>query len=378
MKIALLIDSLGSGGAERQLVELATGLKTRGHEVQVIYYHQNDFFKSFLEDAGVSIVRLNPKSKLGKLASVKLYLNNFRPDIVHAFGRHPSMLAVLSNLPAKKWKVVVTEWFSYERREFTRIYIMLMFDLWLSRNIFRFADHIVTESHQNRLKMNKYSPFLSRKVSVILNGIDIEKFVPSDKSKRDKEAFRFVCVASVIPRKNVIRVIEALKILKNRCNNPFHLTWIGSYRTNDENNPIYIKAMDKIKEYGLDENFSFLGKCKDIPKVLNNYDAIVLASLQEGMPNALLEGMAAGLPAVASAISDIPVVVKEGTNGFLCNPLNPESIAEALQRMLELDVDAWHRFSSAARESVETMFSKKRFIDEYEALYNRLLQYAHR
>ncbi|MEO5769007.1 MAG: glycosyltransferase, partial [Polyangia bacterium] len=103
-------------------------------------------------------------------------------------------------------------------------------------------------------------------------------------------------------------------------------------------------------------------------------DVLVLPSLYEGLPNAVLEGHACGLPAVVSQAANIDGLVVEGESGFEAPALQPDRLAEALGRMLALSVARRREMGERGRAHIVHQFSVERVHDEVVALYDRLLR----
>ena len=105
------------------------------------------------------------------------------------------------------------------------------------------------------------------------------------------------------------------------------------------------------KELGIESNVSFLGTVSDIAKIYRRFDVFVLSTHYEGHPLAILEAMSFGLPVIATRISSIPEVIKDGNNGLLVNPEDSNDLALALQKILTNDL----LFSQLIESSLETV-----------------------
>ena len=122
---------------------------------------------------------------------------------------------------------------------------------------------------------------------------------------------------------------------------------------------------------GIAERVLFLGEVADVLKVLAAADVFLFASLYEGLPNALLEAMAVGLPAVSTAVGGIPEVVTEGKTGYLVPVRRPDLIAQRMV-MLASDSELRCKLGAGARERMKA-FSMERMVRAYEDLYERVL-----
>ncbi len=411
MRIGLLIGGLGQGGAERQLAQLALGLRQRGHEVEVMTYTAAGPWGEELQQRGVPVHSPGAGSKWAKWAVVRDWLRTFRPDVVHGSMKRASSLAVLANLPERRCRVVGTDMStaSYSRHKP---------DLWAALLLYAFTDAVVTQTEMNRRNLARLAPWLARRLHVIRNGVDTGRFRPAERSGDEDcgaavpaaevgvqpshlrarsgedagtpgsasgdafpatsaggHAFRFVCVGTVYRVKNPVRVVEAVHELTRRGHRDFCLDWYGRPGLNANGSPSEEcqRAGALVSTLGLEERVRFVGPCRDIERVYPQADALVHASLQEGIPNAVVEGLACGLPVVVSRVSDLPLMVQEARNGFVCDATRPESIADAMEAMLRTPPAERAAMGRRSRELAVRWFGMDRFVGDFEALYRSLL-----
>jgi glycosyltransferase involved in cell wall biosynthesis len=116
----------------------------------------------------------------------------------------------------------------------------------------------------------------------------------------------------------------------------------------------------------------FAGHRTDVPEILQALDIFVLPSNWEGLPNAVLEAMAAGLPVVATRVGGVPEVVVEGQTGILVPPRDPNALADALLTLLR-DPNLRRRMGQAGRQRVQEYFSVDQMVSKTETLYEQLL-----
>jgi glycosyltransferase involved in cell wall biosynthesis len=122
----------------------------------------------------------------------------------------------------------------------------------------------------------------------------------------------------------------------------------------------------------VDHAFRFLGHRPDAERLVSAFDVFCLTSRSEGMPNALLEALAAGRPVVATAVGGSAEVLAESSCGVLVAPERPDLVAAALLELLSHPAQA-RRMSLAARRLAERRFALPRMVSRYEALYERAL-----
>ena len=109
MKITCFIDNLSAGGAQRQIVILATLLQKAGHEVTILTYYPHDFFLGEVVNSSVGYLCINEPRLLFRVYKIRKALNSLKQDVVIAFLKTPVLLAELSSLPYKKWNLIVSE-----------------------------------------------------------------------------------------------------------------------------------------------------------------------------------------------------------------------------------------------------------------------------
>ncbi len=129
----------------------------------------------------------------------------------------------------------------------------------------------------------------------------------------------------------------------------------------------------QVAERGLEKFFSFLGLRNDVPHILACCDIAVLPSEAEGLPNAVLEYMAAGLPTVASRVGGNAEIVQDGKTGLLVPPQDSYALAEALLRLLR-NPDFAAGMGMKGRECVAAHFSFQRMVENTDQLYTELLR----
>jgi len=128
------------------------------------------------------------------------------------------------------------------------------------------------------------------------------------------------------------------------------------------------KLERSIDELGIRQSVTMAGRRDDMPSVYASFDVIVSSSRQEGLPMAILEGMASGRPLVASAVGDVPTVVQDGQTGLLVPAEDVERLAAAIMELLR-DPPKRARFGAAAKQLVEDQYSAKRMTADYLRVY---------
>lgn len=351
-KILCFIDSLGPGGAQRQLVGLATFLKEHDYAVTVACYHDNGFYVDQLKSKGVPYVFLKKaQNSVFRIWHVAGFIRRTKPDVVIAYLETPSICACVARLFNHRFRLIVSERNTTQhtgRKEKIRF------------NLFRIADHVVSNAYAQAQYMVKTFPFLSKKVVTIPNFVDLEKFVPPAKRKRS-EIPEIMVAASIWESKNTLGLIDAVASLKGEgCR--FHVSWFGK----DARNISYFDAcQEKIKEKKVSQYINLLDKTSAIAERYREADYFCLPSFYEGTPNVICEAMASGLPILCSDVCDNSRYVSERENGCLFDPQDVKSITTSIKCLLSLDETEYQLFCQKSRVRAEEMFSKEKFLQSY-------------
>lgn len=349
-RIICLIESLGSGGAERQMTGLAILLKREGYNVEVWYYAPNHFYRDELENEGVKTrYILNAINKYKRIGLICKELHKVRPDTVITYLDTPCIIGCIAKIIGGKFNLIVSE-----RNTTQQITLKNKVKFFL----YRFANHIVPNSHtQTRYIENNY-PFLKDKVKCITNFVDTNKFKPN-KNTVINEKKRILTVARVMPQKNVIKYIQAIKNVADKgCN--FEVCWYG----NSISEEYYEECKQEIKKHSLEDIFKFYSATANIIEEYHKADIFCLPSIYEGFPNVVCEAMCCGLPIICSNVCDNADIVSDN-NGLLFNPLDVSNIADIIVEAINWDEDSRKRISKNNRTRSITIFSKKRFLESY-------------
>jgi glycosyltransferase involved in cell wall biosynthesis len=203
------------------------------------------------------------------------------------------------------------------------------------------------------------------KIEVIRAGVELSSFDQSrDEARRElglEPQHRVaIIVARLFPEKNHRLLLEAFAdAARNR--DEFRLLIAGEGTEADA-----IRA--QIEQLDLASKVRMLGVRRDIPKLLAASDVFVLSSDREGLPIAVLEAMGAAKPVVATAVGNVPDVVRDGETGRLVPPCDKGALAEALQELLD-DALRAEVLGAAARETVRA-YDVRHMIERYEKLFD--------
>ena len=246
--------------------------------------------------------------------------------------------------------------------------------LFLYRFATRFTKRIVAVSEATARFLKDERGVPEDRIQVIPYGVDLTKYT-TEKSTRMRKELGFSpketivgVVARLEPQKGHVYLIEAAqKIIDMFPRVKFVFIGKGGLREELE---------EKIRKAGLSEHFVFLGFREDVSMVLRAVDIFALPSLFEGLPNVVLEAMAAGKPVVASAVDGSVEAVVEGETGFLSPPKDTDALAQALLRLLK-DPDLARQMGLNGRKRVENHFALEQQVRQFETLFLSGMNSAH-
>lgn len=371
MSFLFVIDSLGSGGAQRQMVTLAIKLKERGYKIDFfVYYPEFTHFNPVLHEANIQIhsVQKKDRNPLKIIKPIRSLIASRQYKLVLSFLDGPNLYTEIARIGQQHTKLVVSERFMYPPGKLPKRY-------WLTQNSHRLADFITVNSHHQRARMEDEYSWMSNKIRTIYNGVDLSLFSPKESlsSKHEVNELRFIVLSSLQPKKNASGLIKAMAAMKEKNGSCPQVDWAGQKVNSPEGIEHFNHLESLLKKYRLSNHWTWLGERNDIHELLPVYDALLHPSYFEGLPNAICEGLASGLPILASITGDHSRLVTSGLNGFLFDPDNPQEIAETLMRFADLDPTSRKRMGRASRKYAEEVLSVERFVDQYYDLFQSLL-----
>jgi glycosyltransferase involved in cell wall biosynthesis len=357
LKITMLTESLGSGGAERQICTLAVEMKRRGHDVQVVTYAPGDFFLPMLLQNGVEHTLLGGNGRWQWLPRIRSFLRRNRQDVVVAFLGSCASYAEIASLPLRSWGLVVSE-----RTAFPG---MFKGSGYLRKSLHLLADAVITNSHTNRLMLEKSIPWLKGKLITIYNAIDHNNFRYVETAP-NKDSIRIVVASRISREKNILGLIKAVALLKDHYNGD-NIS-VNIYGNSGEDSNYLQECLGAIEDLKL-HNYIRLNRVhNNIAAIYQEADVVLLTSFFEGLPNAICESMACGKPILMSEVSDARNLVIPGQNGFLFNPHYSESIAEAILRFASLPQSARREMGLRSNVMAKRLFDLQLISDRFETV----------
>lgn len=351
-RILCLIDGLGSGGAQRQLVGLAALLKDKGYDVLFVWYHKSDFFRGFLEENHVNHEQIHATNIFQKFWGVRKVIRNFKPDVIVSYIDGPNMAVCFLKMLGLKSTVIVSERAvlqkitPHQKRKFF---------------FYRWADYVVSNAGEQTELINKNFQFLKHKTVTIRNFVDTSAFVPSETVRNTKD-IQMLAVGRLAPQKNLIRFMEAVQKIQER-GVPLRVKWFGGGSLRHQEYIDKVKA--KYDEMNLGDTFLILPPTNDILSEYQSCDVFCLPSLFEGFPNVVCEAMSCGKPILCSDVNDNAVVVHDKDNGYLFNPQSVDDMTEKILTFCFLSREQRLEMGRKSRDIALASLSGESFVEKY-------------
>jgi glycosyltransferase involved in cell wall biosynthesis len=241
----------------------------------------------------------------------------------------------------------------------------------LEKEIHNKVDAVLANSEAVKKDLLK-EEVLEEKLHLIYNGIDLSRFneLPDNKIRKElginKAAFIMTIVANLIPYKGHSDLLDALAMIKNRLPDDWVLLCVGKYGEEKSN------LEEKLEKTQLKSHVKFLGLRSDVHQILLNSNVGLLCSHEEGMPNAVMEYMAARLPVVATNVGGTVELVDDSETGILVPPKDPEKYAKAILKLIEKNVK--NKWGEQGRKKIEEEYSIEMCVKTYDNLYKKMMK----
>ena len=367
MKIALLIDTLGSGGAQRQIVNLACALTARGIKCHLIYYHDKNHYKQILDKHNVETILLEKKSRwdVSFILKLRKLILKEKYDILNTYLFVPGYVGLITKLMIfGNIRLVLSER-SFEKNTPELFKKMRFF--------YSYVDLISSNSYAQTDVLKSLLPKLSHKIVYLPNSIDVEKFSRDIKNSIPKNHIKIIAIGRIEINKNPLLLIEAAVLLKNNHSIILDVIWAGSFQSK-ANNIEYLRECNQIiDDHELSNCWKWVGEIENVRELYENADIIYHGSFGEGFPNVVCEGLAMSSIIIASKVYDHPKILEEGVNGFLFDPLHVEELVNVILKIISLPDDEILKIRDVARLTAINMFSIDKISDLNINKYHKLL-----
>lgn len=359
-----VVPGLQLGGMEQVVIQLTRVLDRDRFDISVLCLRSEGPFAEELRDAGITVLRLEPRSNGPDYFAFRRLWSSFRRDpvaVVHTHNTEAMLTAGLGGALAGVPTLVHTD----HAREFPDKLRYMVAEHLISRAYYR----VVGVSAHTTRDLARYEKIPRHKLMTIPNGIDPARIAAAAPPGATRQALGIAGRGPVLgigaklrPEKRIVDLIEAVSHLRPEF--PDLALLIAGIGGEEQ------RLRQAAADHGVADAVHFLGLRRDMPDILRALDVMVLPSSREGNPMILLEALAAGVPVVATRVGGIPEVIEHGRNGSLVEPFRPRALADELARVLR-DRELRARYGREGRRTFEERYSAAAMGRRYTAIYLR-------
>lgn len=368
MRVLHLINSFEVGGTERQAVELLKRLDRTRYDVRLaaiqrkgpLYAELSQQYPRLEEFPLNSFYNANALHQIRRLHKL---LCDEAIDILHA---HDFYAGWLGTLAAQFTNVRVIAAQRHLRLSDRRIHA------WGRRVINRLAHRVIVNAEMIRQYVLESGTASADKIVVIRNGLAFN----TTSNSRDQIRAELCATLNLPPEVKLIGTVANLRPVKGhryllqaavsvlRQFPNAHFVWIGA-------GELQAPLQTQINELGLSANVHLLGQQPDAARLAQAFDFSVLASLHEGLPNTVMEALAAGVPVICTAVGGALELITDGKTGYLVPAADSAKLAEKIIYALANPAECAD-LAARGRAFVLDQFSMQRMVQSTETLYDEL------
>jgi len=370
INILLMCGNLSYAGSQRQLVTLAKHLNKDKFNVFVCSLTNDIQLKPELDEYNIilKVITRRFKYDFSIIFRIARLLKAYDIHVVYSFLFMANIIARIAGRLVRTPVIISSERSSnYERKGR---------EIFFERFTQRFSDLIIANSQAGKDLLIREKKIPETKIRVVYNGIDFKRFAAQINSNKIRTEFDIPQDALVIgmiarykPAKNHKMFFMVAKEIISKYLNVYFLC-IGDVHPKWNN--YYKELTECLGKLGIKERIILAGKRFDIPDILNLMDISVLTSLWEGLPNTLIESMAAGIPVVVTDVSDNSLIVENGVNGFVV-PINDVDMMVQKIRILLENEKLRKEIGNRNRKKAVSLFSVDKMVKNTEDIFLELL-----
>lgn len=366
INVLYLLQYFAIGGKE-QIVKDLMLLSSKQFNPVACTLRKIGFMGNEVKKAGLEVILIGSskqnKNTFNIVRELIDLLTTYQIDIVNCHDIGSWYYGVIAGKLIKAKKIVHTRHSFLENQQPRHLFLSKLLSL--------FTDKIIVVSPEIKHSMINEEHISEKKIEVIYNGINLEKYQLKSKRQEiraflniDERAFVTGTVTRFYKVKNIEMQIDMVERLKARIPDLKHLIVapMDDYGK---------RIKEDIRQKQLEQYISLLDFREDVPNILRAVDIFILSSFSEGTPLVLFEAMASKCAVVASAVGGIPRLIEHGVNGILFDVHNLEELCRAVLSLYH-DPDFRSQLSEAAIKSVKR-FNIQGMVKEYENVYLKLL-----
>mgnify|MGYP001562580813 CR=1 FL=1 len=359
MHIVHTESSCGWGGQEIRVLEEAAGMLERGHRVTLVCPREAPIYAE-AGRRGVPAVALPIARKgLSGIGAMRAWLARNHNDVLNSHSSTDSWLAALALLGMNPRPALV------RTRHISAAIPNNVATRWLYQSATR---QIVTTGERLREQLIRDNRFRPESIVSVPTGIDPERFAPADRAQAKARL-------GLAPGEACIGIVATLRSWKGHC---YLVDAVANLRRKDArllvvgDGPGRDNLRQQVAQLGLQQRVLMPGNQTDVAPWLQALDVFVLPSYaNEGVPQALMQAMAVGVPVVSTPVGSIDELVRHEETGLMVPPRDADALCAAIERLLA-EPALGARLAQAARAWVRGRYSRERMLDSMEAVFRKV------
>ncbi len=381
IKVAHLLTRISKGGAEKNTYNSIRALDRDRYEVDLIFgadSEQSDI--EFVKGLGINVIQvqslkknISPKNDMKAIREMRRIFRENSYDIIHT---HQSKAGFIGRMAVRRVKPRPYVIHGIHGLSFNH------FNPWLKNRIFifleklaaRYTDHFTSVS-EKLLEIMKHAGIIKdrHKCDVIYSGMDLGKFTSRDETVEQEERKKYTIddqftagmVSKLEPRKNYEDYLKiADYIVNEKGEKKIRFLIVGNGESEQK-----LKRM--AAELGLNEHVVFTGYRSDVERVYSVFDAFVITSLAEGIPQVCVQAAAVGIPVLGYDIDGMSEIIKQDVNGYMSPVREWKTLADHLLEIMH-DQDLRDRLSKAGPGVLQGRWDQDRMLDDVKKLYDSI------
>jgi glycosyltransferase involved in cell wall biosynthesis len=365
MIIIHVIDNLNTGGAEKQFRNIIRLFEKEDTSIYLFFpcFDKKQDIPEDLEKIAKDIIVANKFYKIDIfkiISKLNSLIRSVNPHIVHSWLYYSNIINVLSY--RRNQKKIISQRFGYHSCFEDNIY-----NFWRKKTINAIdahADLLIVNSLGNHKYLVDKVKYPSNKIRYIPNAVSIlHEFIKNDYALQSK-TIKLLHVGNFVKEKNHFIFIPLMKELIKKY--PAKLSLIGDGPLKDD----FFKAVNRE---GLGDHVDYMGKLANASLTMKEYDIFVYPSISEGMPNALMEAMACGLPSVCFDIDGNAELIKNNISGYLVKKNDVTGLINSCAQLIDNDLSR-ENFGKNSVTYMKENFSIEKIFSKYKDLYSDLTE----
>ncbi len=376
IKIAYLVNYFHPAGLENFILNLINTVNRNGFQpyLYIIYWSQDDFVKEV--EADIPIYQFN-RGADSDITFFKQIVKRVKKDGIKIVQSHNwgtfLEAALLKFLCPSLSLIHIQQGLEYHSTLEASLFKRTVRKL-LRIALIRFFNKVIAVSYDAKAYLER--EWVANNVEVIYNSIDTEIFSGNYHNNwhGNEKSFKICTVGRVVPVKNYLCLLKAVRILKNKIPDLklYHIGDVPLYMqdgSNSEKN--IIEEFEYVRRNKLEKQVEFLGIRNDIHVILSGCDIFALTSLSEGLSFSIVEAQASGLPAVVTDVGGNPEIIQNNINGYLVPSDNEKAVAEAILKLYQNPL-LRKQMSKNAKKLAREKFDLRVMVRRYEKIYQQL------